>query len=42
MLGGRYDISWYYSDNYVAQGGDAKEVDFSLDDQVLAALAQSA
>ena len=38
----KYDISWYYSDNYVAQGGEAKDVDFSLDDAMLAAMAQSA
>jgi len=30
------DIGWYYSDNYKAQGGEDKEVDFSVDKEVLA------
>jgi len=29
------DISWYYSDNYVAQGGEEKDVDFSVDESIL-------
>ena len=32
------DISWYFTDNYVAQGGKDKEFDFSDDEVVLGAL----
>ena len=29
------DIAWYYQDNYVAQGGLEKELDFAADDATL-------
>lgn len=30
------DATWYYTDNYVAQGGANKEVSFELDDKLMA------
>jgi len=33
------DIRWYYTDNYVAQGGPDKEVDFSVDEMIAGAVA---
>jgi len=33
------DIAWYYADNYKAQGGEAKDVDFSVDESILSKVA---
>jgi len=33
------DIKWYFTDNYVAQGGAEKDVDFSIDEMITAAVA---
>jgi len=33
------DITWYYADNYVAQGGADKDIDFSVDELILKVMA---
>jgi len=33
------DIRWYYTDNYVAQGGSDKDIDFSTDEMIAGAVA---